>query len=203
MYVDDMLVKSKKESAHLEDLQETFTTLKQYQMKLNPSKCTFRVALEKFLGFMLSQRGIEANLEKVRAILDMTSSVKEVQKLTGRIVALNMIVSKAMDKCLPFFKTLKQAFSWIDECEKAFQELKHYLSNPPLLSSSKKGKNLYLYLAVSITVVSTALIQEEDKMRLLVYYVSQAFQGVEARYPWIEKIAFALIIALCKLRPYF
>ena len=203
MYVDDMLVKSKKESAHLEDLQETFTTLKQYQMKLNPSKCTFRVASEKFLGFMLSQRGIEANLEKVRAILDMTSSVKEVQKLTGRIVALNMIVSKAMDKCLPFFKTLKQAFSWIDECEKAFQELKHYLSNPPLLSSSKKGKNLYLYLAVSITVVSTALIQEEDKMRLLVYYVSQAFQGVEARYPWIEKIAFALIIALCKLRPYF
>ena len=172
MYVDDMLVKSKEESAHLEDLQETFTTLKQYQMTLNPSKCTFRVASEKFLGFMLSQRGIEANLEKVRAILDMTSSVKEVQKLTGRIVALNMIVSKAMDKCLPFFKTLKQAFSWIDECEKAFQELKHYLSNPPLLSSSKKGKNLYLYLAVSITVVSTALIQEEDKMRLLVYYVS-------------------------------
>ena len=174
-------------------------------MKLNPSKCTFRVASEKFLGFMLSQRGIEANLEKVRAILDMTSpkTVKEVQKLTGRIVALNKIVSKAMDKCLPFFKTLKQAFAWIDECEKAFQELKHYLSNPPLLSSSKEGKNLYLYLAVSITVVSTALIQEEDKMRLLVYYVSQAFQGVEARYPWIEKIAFALIIALCKLRPYF
>ena len=205
MYVDDMLVKSKEESAHLEDLQETFTTLKQYQMKLNPSKCTFRVASEKFLGFMLSQRGIEANLEKVRAILDMTSpkTVKEVQKLTGRIVALSKIVSKATDKCLPFFKTLKQAFAWIDECEKAFQELKHYLSNPPLLSSSKEGKNLYLYLAVSITVVSTALIQEEDKMRLLVYYISQAFQGVEARYPWIEKIAFALIIVLCKLRPYF
>ena len=76
---------------------------------MNPSKCTFRVASEKFLGFMLSQRGIEANLEKVRAILDMTSpkTVKEVQKLTGRIVALNKIVSKATEKCLPFFKTLK------------------------------------------------------------------------------------------------
>ena len=80
---------------------------------MNPSKCTFRVASEKFLGFMLSQRGIEANLEKVRAILDMTSpkNVKEVQKLTGRIVALNKIISKATDKCLPFFKTLKQAFA--------------------------------------------------------------------------------------------
>ena len=73
MYVDDMLVKSKEELAHLDNLKETFTTLKQYQMKLNPSKCAFGVASGKFLGFMVFQKGIEANLEKVRAILDMTS----------------------------------------------------------------------------------------------------------------------------------
>ena len=90
-----------------------FTTLKQYQMKLNPSKCAFEVASGKFLGFMVSQKGIEANLEKVRAILEMVSpkTVKEVQKLTGRIVALKKFISKATDKCLPFFKTLKQAFA--------------------------------------------------------------------------------------------
>ena len=78
-------------------------------MKLNPSKCAFGVASGKFLGFMVSQRGIEANLKKVQAILNMTSpkTVKEVQKLTGRIAALNRFVSKATDKCLPFFKTLK------------------------------------------------------------------------------------------------
>ena len=205
MYVNDMLIKSEEESAHLDNLQETFTTLRQYQMKLNPCKCTFKVALEKFLGFMVSQRGIEANLEKVRAIVDMRSpkTVKEVQKLIRRIVALNKIISKATDKCLRFFKTLKQAFACTDKCEKAFQELKYYLSNPPLMSSSKEGENLYLYLVVLITVVSIALIQEEDKMRLPEYYVSQAFQRAEARYPWIEKIAFALIIASCKLRPYF
>ena len=82
-------------------------------MKLNPSKCAFGVALGKFLGFMVSQRGIEANPEEVRAILDMTSpkTIKEVQKLIGRIVALNKFVSKAIDKCLPFFKILKQAFA--------------------------------------------------------------------------------------------
>ena len=76
----------------------------------------------------------------------MTSpkTVKEVQKLTRRIAVLNRFVSKAMDKCLPFFKTLKQAFAWTDECEIAFQELKHYLSNPPFLSSSKEEENLYL-----------------------------------------------------------
>ena len=78
-------------------------------MKLNLSKCAFGVALGKFLGFMVSQRRIEANSEKVQAILDMVSpkTVKEVQKLTGRIAALNKFVSKATNKCLPFFKTLK------------------------------------------------------------------------------------------------
>ena len=113
VYVDDMLVKSKEELVHLDDLKETFATLRQYQMKLNPSKCAFGVASEKFLGFMVSQRGIKANPEKVQAILDMASpkTVKEVQKLTGRIAALNRFVSKETDRCLPFFKTLKQAFS--------------------------------------------------------------------------------------------
>ena len=113
VYVDDMLVKSREELAHLDDLKETFTTLKQYQMKLNPAKCVFGVASGKFLGFMVSQRGIEANPKKVQAIINMTSpkTVKEVQKLTGRITALNRFISRATDKCLPFFKTLKQAFA--------------------------------------------------------------------------------------------
>ena len=129
-------------------------------MKLNPSKCAFGVALGKFLGFMVSQKGIEANLEEVRAILDMMSpkTIKEVQKLIGRIVALNKFVSKATDKCLPFFKILKQAFAWTDECEVAFQELKYYLSNPPILRPSKEGENLYLYLVVSAIVVGVALV---------------------------------------------
>ena len=202
VYVDDMLVKSKEELAHLDDLRETFTTLKQYQMKLNPSKCVFGVVSGKFLGFMVSQRGIEANLEKVQAIINMVSpwTVKEIQKLTGRIAALNKFVSRAMDKCLPFFKTLKQAFALTDECEVTFQDLKRYLSNLPLLSPSKEGENLYLYLAVSTTAVSATLIREEAKKQLPVYYVSQAFQGTESNYPRIEKIAFALIVASRKLR---
>ena len=81
-------------------------------MKLNPSKCVFGVASGKFLGFMVSQRGIEANPEKVKAILDMASpkTVKDVRKLTRRIATLNRFVSRATNKCLPFFKTLKQAF---------------------------------------------------------------------------------------------
>ena len=132
-----------------------------------------------------------------------SKTVKEVQKLTERIAALNRFISRATDKCLPFFKTLKQAFAWTDECETAFQELKRYLSNPPLLSPSKEGENLHLYLVVSATAMSAALIREEGKKQLPVYYVSQAFQGAGSNYPRIEKIAFILIIASCKLRQYF
>ena len=81
--------------------------------------------------------------------------------------------------------------------------MKHYLSNPSLLSPSKEGENLFLYLVVSAIAVSAALIREENRVQFPVYYVSQAFQGAEAKYPRIEKIAFALIVASCKLHPYF
>ena len=77
------------------------------------------------------------------------------------------------------------------------------MSNPPLLSPFKQGEDLYLYLAVSTTAVSAALIREEDKKQFPIYYVSQAFQGAKAKYPRIEKITFALIVASRKLRPYF
>ena len=103
-----MLVKSLDERKHLDDLQETFDTLRRYNMKLNPSKCAFGVASRKFLGFMVSHKGIEANPEKIKAILAIKSpqNIKEVQSLTGRVAALNRFVSKATDKCLPFFRVL-------------------------------------------------------------------------------------------------
>ena len=126
---------------------------------------------------MVSQRGIEANLEKVKAILEISSPkmVKEVQSLTRRIAALNRFVSRAIDKCLPSFKTLKQVYIWTDECVAAFQELKCYLSNPPFLSPSKEGEDMFLYWVVSTTAVSATLIREEQRVQCLVYYVSQAF----------------------------
>ena len=118
VYVDDMLVKSQSEEDHLEDLRETFDTLRSYNLKLNPGKCAFRVTAGKFLGFLVSQRGIEANLDKIRAIIEMTPprNVKEVQSLNGKVAALNRFVSRATDKCLPFFCTLKKSFKWTTEC---------------------------------------------------------------------------------------
>ena len=177
VYVDDMLVKSRKAELHLDDLKETFDTLRKYQMRLNLAKCVFRVSSGKFLGFMVSQRGIKVNPEKVKAILDMTSlkRVKEVQRLTGCITALNRFVSRATDKCLLFFKTLKQAFQWTNKCEEAFQALNDYLIKPLLLSPSIEGEDLFLYLVVSQMSVSSALFREELKIQKPVYYTSQAF----------------------------
>ena len=91
----------------------------------------------------------------------------------------------------------------MDECQKSFEELKMYLTSPPLLSLSQQGETISLYLAVSPTTVSLALIREEGGTQLPVYYTSKAFQGAEERYPTMEKLVLALIIAARKLRPYF
>ena len=87
-------------------------------MKLNPSKCAFEVTAGNILGFMVSQRGIKANLDKIRAIVEMAlpRNVKEVQSLNDKVVVLNKFISRATIKCLPFFYTLKKSFEWMTEC---------------------------------------------------------------------------------------
>ena len=119
VYVDNMLIKSRKEDNHLDDLRETFDTLRSYNMKLNLSKYTFWVMAGKFLGFMMSQRGIEVNPDKIRAIIEMAPprNMKEVQSLNGKVAALNRFVSRVTNKCLPFFCMMKKSFEWTAECQ--------------------------------------------------------------------------------------
>ena len=124
-------------------------------MKRNPLKCTFGVASGKFLDFMVNHRGIEANPDKIKALIDMRSpsKKKQVQSLTGRVVALSRFISRATDTCLPFFDALKgsKRFLLDDKCDQVFRALKEYLSKPPLLSKPMDGEPLYLYLAVTDT----------------------------------------------------
>src|SRR6187397_3431181 len=115
-YIDDMIVKSKQQADHLADLRETFTILRRHKVMLNPKKCVFGVDSRKFLGFLIDQRGIEANREKIQAVIDMKSprSVKEVQRLTGFLAALGRFLSRLGDKCLYFFQAIrkKTRFEW-------------------------------------------------------------------------------------------
>ena len=112
VYIDDMLVKSTTTNLHIAHLDEVFQILKKYNMKLNPTKCAFGVSSGKFVGFIVNNRGIEANLDKIKVMLDMPppSNIKEVQRLTGRIAALSRFESKASDKCQPLFQVLKKIF---------------------------------------------------------------------------------------------
>ena len=138
---------------------------------------------------MVSQRSILANLDKIRAIVEMAppKNVKEVQTLNGKVAALNRFLSRATDKCLPFFCTLKKSFKWTAECQQVFKDLKIYLSSPSLLSPSQPGEVLFLYLAVSPTAISAALVREEDKVQKPVYYASRALRGAEERYQMRRK----------------
>ncbi|XP_062104153.1 uncharacterized protein LOC133815314 [Humulus lupulus] len=117
---------------HADDLAEAFAIIRKYGKKLNPKKCTFGVASEKFLGFIVSSRGIEANPDKIWALFEMPSPQKhkDVQSLTGRIAALSHFVSKSTDKCIPFFNILceSQRFEWTTKCEEAFHKLKEHLA---------------------------------------------------------------------------
>ena len=205
VYIDDMLVKSTTAKLHIAHLAEAFQILKKYNMKLNPAKYAFGVSARKFLGFIVNNRGIEANPDKIKSVLDMPSpsNIKEVQRLTGRIATLSRFVSKASDKCQHFFHVLKKAFQWDAHCEEAFTTLKNYLSSPPILVSPSEGELLTLYLAVSDFSTSVVLVRDKDRVQQPVYYCSRALRRAKERYPKMEKLILALVIAARKLRPYF
>ena len=205
VYIDDMLVKSTTAELHIAHLAEAFKILRNYNMKLNLAKCAFGVSAEKFLGFIVNHRGIEANPEKIKVVLDMPSpsGIKEVQRLTGRIAALSRFVSRASNKCQPFFEVLKKAFQWDAKCEEAFTALKVYLSSPPVLVSPIEGEPLTLYLTVSDFSTSAVLVRDKERLQHLVYYCSRALRGAEERYPRMEKINFGICNRSSEAPPLF
>ena len=138
-------------------------------------------------------------------MLDMRPPLnfKDVQRLTGRIAALSRFVSRASDKCQPFFQTLKKAFQWDKRCQEALTTLKTYLSSPPILVSPSEGELLTLYLAVLDFSTSVVLVREKDRVQQPVYYCSRALRGAEERYPKMDKLILALVTTTRKLRPYF
>ncbi|XP_073294451.1 uncharacterized protein [Primulina huaijiensis] len=186
---------------------ETFATLKKYEIKLNPSMCVFGVKSGKFLGFMVTDRGIEVNPEKIKAVLDMPSpqSIREVQKLTGRIATLSRFISRSAHRSYPFFQILRKAhkFGWDEKCEQAFQDLKKHLAELPVLVKPELGEKLWIYLSATVHAISLVLIREEGTDQKPVYYVSHALRGAELKYSEVEKIALALVVTARKLRPYF
>ncbi|GAU34623.1 hypothetical protein TSUD_394140 [Trifolium subterraneum] len=178
VYIDDMIVKSHEEVDHTIHLQKVFEQARKVNMRFNPEKCTFGIRAGKFLGFYLTERGIQANPYKCRAFTEFPTpnDKKSIQTLNGLLTALSRF---------------------------ALQHLKKALSEPPVLSRPEVGEVLYLYLAVVSEAVSATLIRETLEGQKPVYFTSKALQGPELRYQRIEKVALALVIAARRLRYYF
>ena len=136
-YIDEIIVKAREAWSPIADLEETFANLRKVNLKLNPEKCVFGVPSSKLLGFLVSHCGIEANPEKIKAIEKMRppQSLKEMQRLAGCMALLGRFISKFGERALPFFKLTKRSgpFKWTPEADAAFEDLKRYLTSPPIM----------------------------------------------------------------------
>ncbi|XP_015944950.1 uncharacterized protein LOC107470092 [Arachis duranensis] len=206
VYVDDILAKAAQPEDLLNDLRSVFGSLRRYGMRLNPMKCAFAMEAGKFLGFIITQRGVEANPEKCQAILQMKSPgcIKDVQRLAGRLTSLSRFPGASATKALPFFNLMKKgiAFEWTPACEEAFKHFKEIRAAPPVLGKPKNGEPLYLYLAITGEALAVVLVREEGRAQPI-YFVSRALQGAELRYGKLEKLALALLTTSRRLKQYF
>ena len=208
VYIDDVVVKRKTRNKHAQHLQKVFYLLRQYGMKLNPAKCAFGVSSGKFLGFMVTQREIEVNPDQIKAVANKPAptSKKELQRLTGKLVALGRFIARFTDKLRSFFLALREAnkSGWTHGCQTAFEEIKRYLAQPPILSSLQLDERLYLYLAVTDWAVSAVLLLSlSPKEKRPVYFISKALADAETIYSRMEQTVLALRTVARKLRPYF
>ncbi|GKV17775.1 hypothetical protein SLEP1_g28236 [Rubroshorea leprosula] len=199
VYVDDMIVTSVRAEDHIDDLDETFQNLRRAQIKMNPLKCTFAVESGKFLGYVVSKKGIEVNPEKVQAVQQMEPP--KTREGAGRSADGTPQDSKRCTASDRSGGCVAEVYSQIGR--KAFDELKQYLASTPLLSKPVDGECLYLYLGVTEEAMSSVLLREENKNQKPICYVSKVLQGAEQNYPLAEKAVFALVYTARKLKAYF
>ena len=149
-YVDDIAVKSRTKGDHIADLRVVFDIMRAHQLKMNPTKSFLGVASGKFLGFVVTSTGIHLDPEKVRAIQEMQPprSLKELRGLQGRLAYIRRFISNLSGRCQPFAKLMKKgvSFIWDDACQQAFEEIKHYLTQPPVLAAPVSGKPFLVYV---------------------------------------------------------
>ena len=203
VYVDDIVVKTKQHLTLLDDLKETFANLREYKVKLNPDKCVFGVPVGKLLGFLVSERGIEANPEKIKAIERMRKLARlcDVQKFTG-------FLSRLRETALPLYQLMKKTspFEWNGKADEAFQDLKRMLSTTPVLAAPTDKEPLLLYIAATSRAVSTVLVverPEKGKIQAVqrpVYYLSEVLSISKQNYPHYQKMCYGVYFTAKKLK---
>ncbi|GJW37298.1 reverse transcriptase domain-containing protein [Tanacetum coccineum] len=210
VYVDDLVIKSRMKSEIVRDIEETFKTLREINMKLNPKKYTFGVEEGMFLGYKVNTKGLKVCPDKVDVVLSLPSPkcLKDVQKLNGKLTSLNRFLAKSAKKSLPFFKTLKKCtkksdFHWTTEAEEAFKQMKQLIAELPMLTAPMEKEELIVYLAAVKETVSAVLMTEREAKQMPIYFVSRALRGPKLNYTSIEKLVLALVHASKCLKRYF
>jgi hypothetical protein len=191
-YVDDIVVKSKMTGDLVFDLTEVFAKLRQHGVKLNPEKCVFEVSRGMLLGFVVSERDIEANPEKISTILDMgpIKNLNGVQGVTGSFAALRRFIARLGEYSLSLYKLMKKSdhFTWTPEAQEAFNSLKNMLESPPILTAPTLEEPMLLYISATTQVVSAALVFEREepgrsqKVQWSVYFVDEVLSDSKTCY---------------------
>jgi hypothetical protein len=182
-YIDDIVVKTNKACDLVSDLETTFACLRAKIVRLNPAKCDFGVPRGMLLGFIVSERGIEANLKKLSVITNMglIKDIKGVQRVMGCLAALSRFISRLGEKGLPLYRLLRKTghFAWTQEAKESLENLKRLLTNTPILVPPTRGEPLLLYVAATTQVVSAAIVVERQEeghtlpVQRQVYFVSE------------------------------
>jgi hypothetical protein len=212
-YVDDIVVKTRKADDLVNDLRIAFDCLRANRVKLNPEKCVFGVPCGMLLGYIVSQRGIEPNHKKVATLdgMGLIQDLKGVQKMLGCLAALSCFISRLGEKGLPLYWLLKkhERFSWTVEAQEALDKLKATLAHAPILTPPQGSEPLYLYITATTQVVSVVIVVERTEeghslpVQRPVYYISEVLSETKARYPQIQKLLYAVVLARRKLQHYF
>jgi ribonuclease HI len=206
IYIDDVVVKSASVEGHLDDLRQVLERTRKFGLRMNPKKCTFGVTAGQFLGFLVHERGIEIGLKSQEAVRTMVppTNKKELQQLIGKINFVRRFISNLSGRIEPFMELVKiktnEEFRWGAEQQRAFEEIKDYLSRPPVLVPPQQDRPFYIYLSVGDTSIASVVVQLYDGKERVVFYLSRRMLDAETRYSDMEKLCLCLFFTCTKLR---